>query len=138
MLKRHRFAHSIATSRGDRPCTVSLAQRARCNTSHKMMDAKGVEAFIMLRSCIRVYERVYTCGLVCAALKAKEIKRLERARKGLRGQKPVERGPEFTAVYGCFRLFTERPKLRKSRGLRQLRALRNGSGKTTKARATRN
>lgn len=73
------------------------------NTSRKMMGTKGAEAFIMRCFCIRAYERVYTRGLVCVALRAREIKRLgRRYARGLRGG-AAQRSREFTAVYGCFR-----------------------------------
>lgn len=80
-----------------------------------MMDAKGVEAFIMRCSCIRVYERVYTRGPVCVALKTREIKRpgLERdyggegkGRRAKTGGAAARRTRSlrlFTVVSGCLR-----------------------------------
>lgn len=79
------------------------------------MDAKGVEAFIMRCSCIRVYERVYTRGPVCVALKTREIKRpgLERdyggegkGRRAKTGGAAARRTRSlrlFTVVSGCLR-----------------------------------
>lgn len=58
-------------------------------------------------SCVRAYERVYTCGLVCFTLKAREIKRLGRVR--ITGAETGEASSSGSAagVYGCLRLFPD-------------------------------
>lgn len=107
------------------------------NTSHKMMDTKGVDAFIMQCSCIRTYERVYTRGLVCLTLKTREIKRLGRVRiTGAETGEASSSSGSAAGVYGCLRLFpdvyvaSEIEKIKRPR--RQSR--RNCSEKTANAR----
>lgn len=91
------------------------------NTSHKMMGTKGAEAFIMRCSCIRAYERVYTRGFVCFALR--EIKRLGRRIRvritGAGNGEAAQRSREFTAVYGCFRGVCVASEIEKIKRLRQ-------------------